>query len=83
MPSDSSKGPWTADEDAKLKDLVGNQGINQIKWSMVASHMAHRNSKQCAAARHSGRARPGDRSRRCTAQPPCARTKVSTRARTV
>eukprot|EP01050_Picozoa_sp_SAG11_P011312 SAG11_NODE_1189_length_5576_cov_3.002739_5_plen_61_part_00 len=45
--AESSKGPWTAEEDAKLKDLVGAQNLNHVKWSGIAANMDHRNSKQC------------------------------------
>jgi len=46
MPFDRT-GPWTKEEDERLKGLVGNaRSVNSVKWSVVASSMTGRNSKQ-------------------------------------
>jgi myb proto-oncogene protein len=39
------KGPWTEDEDAKLKMLVEKQGASN--WSEIATHLPGRIGKQC------------------------------------
>ena len=43
-----SKGPWTKEEDELLKRLVlENNVAKTTKWSLIATHMHNRNSKQC------------------------------------
>jgi hypothetical protein len=43
-----SKGPWTKEEDELLKRLVlENDVAKTTKWSLIATHMKNRNSKQC------------------------------------
>ncbi len=43
-----SKGPWTKEEDELLKRLVlENNVAKTTKWSLIATHMCNRNSKQC------------------------------------
>jgi hypothetical protein len=43
-----SKGPWTKEEDELLKRLVlENNVAKTTKWSLIATHMRNRNSKQC------------------------------------
>jgi len=45
---DISKGPWTKEEDELLKRLVlENDVAKTTKWSLIATHMRNRNSKQC------------------------------------
>jgi hypothetical protein len=39
------KGPWTAEEDAKVIDLVQTHGAK--KWSVIASALPGRIGKQC------------------------------------
>ena len=39
------KGPWTAEEDGKVVDLVERYGPK--KWSLVAQHLPGRIGKQC------------------------------------
>jgi hypothetical protein len=43
-------GPWTVEEDQKLKRLFHeNDGdvVKTTKWSLIATKMDNRNSKQC------------------------------------
>ena len=43
-----SKGPWTKEEDETLKRLVKDNNVAKTtKWSLIATHMRQRNSKQC------------------------------------
>eukprot|EP01047_Picozoa_sp_COSAG01_P071948 COSAG01_NODE_11311_length_1961_cov_13.512621_1_plen_439_part_00 len=46
-----NRGPWTKDEDEKLRVQVQNQSSTNtgstIKWSLIAVQMRNRNSKQC------------------------------------
>lgn len=39
------KGPWTAEEDAKVIELVNIHGAK--KWSLIADHLPGRIGKQC------------------------------------
>jgi hypothetical protein len=39
------KGPWTAEEDAKVIDLVNTHGAK--KWSLISSCLPGRIGKQC------------------------------------
>lgn len=39
------KSKFTTEEDAKLKQLVNQFGINN--WNQISSNMAHRNPRQC------------------------------------
>jgi hypothetical protein len=39
------KGPWTAEEDARVQQLVAQHGLK--RWSLVASHLKGRLGKQC------------------------------------
>lgn len=39
------KGPWTADEDQRVQQLVVVHGLQ--KWSLIASHLKGRFGKQC------------------------------------
>ncbi|KAI3501244.1 hypothetical protein L1887_29108 [Cichorium endivia] len=39
------KGPWTKEEDDRIKDLVEKHGCK--KWSLIAKHLAGRIGKQC------------------------------------
>jgi hypothetical protein len=39
------KGPWTAEEDAKVIDLVSTHGAK--KWSVIANCLPGRIGKQC------------------------------------
>ena len=43
-PTEIVKGPWTKEEDETLKRLVNDNSTN---WSLIATHMGQRNSKQC------------------------------------
>jgi len=40
-----TKGPWTDEEDQKVRDLVAKYGAK--KWSLIASHLPGRIGKQC------------------------------------
>ncbi|EGB08368.1 hypothetical protein AURANDRAFT_7821, partial [Aureococcus anophagefferens] len=42
-----SKGPWTADEDKIVKDMVLRHGAGNIKWSVIAAQLPGRIGKQC------------------------------------
>ena len=46
-----NRGPWTKDEDEKLRVQVQHQSSIStgptIKWSLIAVQMRNRNSKQC------------------------------------
>ncbi len=44
------KGPWTADEDRKVVELVGKYGAK--KWSLIASNLPGRIGKQCRERWH-------------------------------
>jgi len=44
------KGPWTADEDRKVIELVGKYGAK--KWSLIASNLPGRIGKQCRERWH-------------------------------
>ena len=44
---DLSRGPWTKEDDEKLRALVVAEPIKSIKWSTIAASMRNRNSKQC------------------------------------
>eukprot|EP00808_Paulinella_micropora_P017566 g57660.t1 len=44
------KGPWTAEEDAKVQALVAKVGPK--KWSVIASHLPGRIGKQCRERWH-------------------------------
>jgi hypothetical protein len=44
------KGPWTAEEDQKVIELVGIYGPK--KWSLIASHLPGRIGKQCRERWH-------------------------------
>lgn len=39
------KGPWSAEEDAKVKELVAKYGPK--KWSQIAQYLPGRIGKQC------------------------------------
>ena len=42
-----SKGPWTAEEDKIVKDMVLKHGAGNIKWSVIAAQLPGRIGKQC------------------------------------
>lgn len=42
-----SKGPWTADEDKIVKEMVLKHGAGNIKWSVIAAQLPGRIGKQC------------------------------------
>jgi len=44
------KGPWTAEEDRKVMELVNQFGPK--KWSLIASHLPGRIGKQCRERWH-------------------------------
>lgn len=44
------KGPWTADEDRKVVELVAKYGAK--KWSLIASNLPGRIGKQCRERWH-------------------------------
>ena len=44
------KGPWTAEEDKKVRELVAQFGAK--KWSVIASHLPGRIGKQCRERWH-------------------------------
>lgn len=44
-PKQNRKVPWTKEEDEQLKILV--QKIGSVNWTLIASQMNTRNSKQC------------------------------------
>jgi hypothetical protein len=46
---DLNRGPWTKEEDEVLRSLVNDQQLISatIKWSVVATCLRNRNSKQC------------------------------------
>jgi len=44
------KGPWSAEEDAKISALVGKYGPKH--WSLIASHLPGRIGKQCRERWH-------------------------------
>jgi len=44
------KGPWTAEEDKKVVELVKQYGAK--KWSLIASHLPGRIGKQCRERWH-------------------------------
>lgn len=44
------KGPWTADEDVKVVELVAKYGAK--KWSLIASNLPGRIGKQCRERWH-------------------------------
>lgn len=44
------RGPWHADEDQNLLDLVQKQGPNN--WVRISQHMQHRTPKQCRERYH-------------------------------
>jgi hypothetical protein len=44
------KGPWTAEEDTKVMELVKQYGAK--KWSLIASHLPGRIGKQCRERWH-------------------------------
>ena len=44
------KGPWTADEDRKVEELVKKYGAK--KWSLIASNLPGRIGKQCRERWH-------------------------------
>jgi hypothetical protein len=44
------KGPWTAEEDAKIAELVGQYGPKH--WSLIAGHLPGRIGKQCRERWH-------------------------------
>lgn len=44
------KGPWTKEEDDRIKDLVEKHGCK--KWSLIAKHLAGRIGKQCRERWH-------------------------------
>jgi hypothetical protein len=44
------KGPWTAEEDRKVVELVKKHGAK--KWSLIASHLPGRIGKQCRERWH-------------------------------
>ena len=39
------KGPWTKEEDEKVRELVKKYGPK--RWSMIAKHLSGRIGKQC------------------------------------
>ncbi|KAL7609769.1 transcription factor MYB3R-5 isoform X1 [Lactuca sativa] len=47
---DLVKGPWTKEEDDRIKELVGKHGCK--KWSLIAKHLAGRIGKQCRERWH-------------------------------
>lgn len=49
-PASALKGPWTADEDAKLMTLVTENGPK--KWSQIAAELPGRIGKQCRERWH-------------------------------
>lgn len=48
--SSAHRGPWHADEDQNLLDLVQKQGPNN--WVRISQHMQHRTPKQCRERYH-------------------------------
>ncbi|XP_024995473.1 transcription factor MYB3R-5-like [Cynara cardunculus var. scolymus] len=44
------KGPWTKEEDDRIKELVEKHGCK--KWSLIAKHLAGRIGKQCRERWH-------------------------------
>lgn len=42
-----SKGPWTAEEDKIVKNMVLKHGAGNIKWSVIAAQLPGRIGKQC------------------------------------
>ena len=44
------KGAWTAEEDAKIIELV--EDLSAKKWTSIASHLPGRNGKQCRERWH-------------------------------
>ena len=46
---DLNRGPWTKEEDETLRTLVNDQQLISatVKWSVVATCLRNRNSKQC------------------------------------
>ena len=48
--ADGYRKPWTAEEDDKLRSLVGAHGTAQ--WALVAQNMPERNGKQCRERWH-------------------------------
>ena len=41
------KGPWTAEEDRRLENLVMEMGVEKVKWSVLANKLDGRQGKQC------------------------------------
>lgn len=44
------KGPWTPEEDQRVKELVNKFGVKH--WSIIAKHLQSRNGKQCRERWH-------------------------------
>ena len=44
---DVKKGPWTLDEDKKVRDYVREHSIDKVKWREVAARLPGRLGKQC------------------------------------
>jgi len=42
-----SKGPWTAEEDKTVKEMVLTHGAGNVKWSIIAAQLPGRIGKQC------------------------------------
>lgn len=41
------KGPWLAEEDDVVREMVLKYGVGQVKWSVIASKLPGRIGKQC------------------------------------
>ena len=48
--ADNYRKPWSVEEDAKLRSLVEEHGMQQ--WALIASNMPERNGKQCRERWH-------------------------------
>jgi hypothetical protein len=44
---DVIKGPWTCEEDALLRKLLGGEGDRSLSWKQVALHVPGRGSRSC------------------------------------
>ena len=41
------KGPWTKEEDDLVRRIVEEQGVGEVRWSVIASQLPGRVGKQC------------------------------------